>query len=45
MGGEISLESQLGQGTCVRFSLDFEIVDSLAAPSPTTLAAMHALRR
>jgi two-component system sensor histidine kinase TorS len=36
MGGEISLESQLGQGTCVRFSLDFEIADSLPAP-PTTL--------
>ena len=35
MGGEISLESQLGEGTCVRFALDFEIADSPA----------HAFRR
>jgi two-component system sensor histidine kinase TorS len=31
MGGEISLESELGRGTCITFSLDLEIVDALPA--------------
>ncbi len=44
MGGEISLESQLGQGTCVRFSLDFEIADSLPAPADDAAAPCAALR-
>lgn len=33
MGGEISLESRLGEGTSVRFALDFPIADSLPAPA------------
>lgn len=44
MGGEISLESQLGQGTCVRFTLDFEIADSLPAPADAAAGACTAQR-
>lgn len=45
MGGEISLESQLGQGTCVRFTLDFEIVDSLPAPADDAAAGACTAQR
>lgn len=44
MGGEISLESQLGEGTCVRFTLDFEIADSLPAPADDAADACTAQR-
>lgn len=44
MGGEISLQSQLGQGTCVRFALDFEIAESLPAPASDAAAVPVAAR-
>lgn len=44
MGGEITLDSQVGEGTCVRFSLDFEIADSLPPPADDAHAAPVAQR-
>ncbi|WP_298595674.1 ATP-binding protein [Zoogloea sp.] len=44
MGGQITLESEAGEGTCVRFSLDFEIADHLPAPADDEHAAPVAQR-